>query len=98
MDHEKSLHFLCRPAFEYEPTYHVENNTWGDWEPYFASQSIGEYALDHVFIKAKEGKSFTLEYAEINDLQAPIQIQGKTEQISVSDHSSISVGFKLNRL
>ena len=91
--------YLFRPAFEYEPTYNAENNTWGSWEHFFASQSINEYALDHVLIKAKEGKSFSFDYTEIKDFQAPIQIHdGQTEQISISDHNSVSVGIKLNPL
>ena len=89
-------YFLFRPGFEYEPTYHAENNTWGNWEHFFASQSINEYALDHVLIKAKEGKSFSFDYTEIKDFQAPIQIHDdQIEQISISDHNSVSVGIKL---
>ena len=39
---------------------------------------------------------FFVKRDEIKDFQAPIQIHdGQTEQISISDHNSVSVGIKL---
>ena len=81
--------------FEYEPTYHVETNTWGNWEQFEGAQAAEEYAIDFVFIKGKEGKHFNLDFTKIEDIKADIEIEGITENVSISDHSSISVGLTL---
>ena len=84
-----------RLSFQYEPTYHGETNTWGKWQQFQASQSVNEYAIDFVFIKAKEGKEYKLDYTEVKDYKAMIEIEGKMEEVSISDHSAVSVGITL---
>ena len=82
-------------TFEYEPTYHGETNTWGQWQLFQSAQSVYEYAIDFVFIKAKEGKEFKLDFTEVKDYKAAIEIGDQTEEVSISDHSAVSVGLTL---
>ena len=48
-----------------------------------------------MFIKAKEGKEFKLDYTEVKDYKAMIEINDHTEQVSISDHSAVSVGITM---